>query len=156
MSNESNREAAGLRGPVKTCVEETNFPGMTAPDGTKMPERRDIHTTEYDADGRLLTPRGTNSNGSEWGRTQIYDADGRLSRIISDGVGWPRSESLYSYDEAGRLVTIANGFEEGDRNEFHYDMQGRKTAGQKFDARTLQRARNRVVCGSLWDAAVST
>jgi YD repeat-containing protein len=70
-------------------------------------------------------------------------------------VGWYRSESLYSYDEAGRLVTIANSLQEGDRTEFHYDMQGRKTAVQKFDARTLQKARNVSYCGSLWDAAVS-
>ena len=156
MSNESNREAAGLRGPVKTCVEEINYPGMTAPDGTKMPERRDIHTTEYAVDGRLLTHRGTNSDGSEWVRTQSYKTDGRLSRIVSDGTGWPRAESVFSYDKAGKLVTITNSPQEGDRTEFHYDTRGRKTAIQKFDTKTLHRAQNSSLVGSLWDAAVST
>ena len=146
MSNESDREKAGLRGPVRSCVEE-----IIHPNGNKY-----ATTADYSPDGSLLAHRGTNSDGSEWVRTRGYDADGRLSRIISDGAGWPRSESLYSYDEAGRLVTIANSLQEGDRTEFHYDMQGRKTAVQKFDARTLQRVRNASCCGSLWDAAVST
>jgi len=146
MSNESNREKARLRGPVRMCVEE-----VILSNGNKYST-----TTDYRPDGRLLEHRATNSDGSEWVRTHSYDANGRLSRIISDGAGWPRSESLYSYDETGRLVTITNSAQEGDRTEFHYDMQGRKTAVQKFDARTLQRVRNVSYSGSLWDAAVST
>lgn len=146
MSNESSREKAGLRGPVRTCVEE-----IILPNGNKQST-----TTDYRPDGLLLAHHGTNPDGSGWVRTQSYDADGHLGRIISDGAGWPRFELLYSYDEAGRLATIANSLQEGDRTEFHYDMQGRKTAVQKFDSRTLQRVRNASYCGSLWDAAVST
>jgi YD repeat-containing protein len=155
MGNESDREKVGLRGPVKTCVEEINFPGVTLPDGTKIPERWDAHTTDYDVDGRLLANRGPNSDGSEWITAQSYDADGRLTKIVSDGTPWPGTEVLYSYDGAGRLVTIANSLQPGDRTEFHYDAQGRKTAVQKFDTRTLQRVRNASYCGSLWDAAVN-
>jgi hypothetical protein len=51
----SDREKAGLRGLVKTCVEETTGP----PD-----DRKYWTTTEYNPDGRLLTTRNTNSDGS--------------------------------------------------------------------------------------------
>jgi hypothetical protein len=56
----SDREKAGLHGPVRTCVEETIFP-----DG-----KPHLTTTEYDPDGRLLTFRNPNSDGSEWVRNE--------------------------------------------------------------------------------------
>jgi len=59
----SDREKAGLHGPVRTCVEETILP-----DG-----KPHLATTEYDPDGRLLTFRFTNSEGTGWGTAKIYD-----------------------------------------------------------------------------------
>jgi YD repeat-containing protein len=137
MSNESDREKAGLRGTVKTCVEEINFPAVTLPDGTKIPERWDAHATDYDVDGRLLANRGPNSDGSEWITAQSYDADGRLTKMVSDGTPWPPTEVIHSYDGAGRLVSIVNSLQPGDRTELHYDAQGRKTAVQTFDTSGL-------------------
>src|SRR6266480_2485577 len=66
----SDREKAGLHGPVRTCVEETPLP-----DG-----KSHLTTTEYDPDGRLLTFRSTNSDGTKWIVTRTYDADGRLTK----------------------------------------------------------------------------
>jgi hypothetical protein len=83
----SDREEAGLRGPVKTCVEERTEP----PDGTKYST-----TTEYSPDGRLLTTQHTGSDGTEWIKTQSYDADGRLTKTSWGKVGEPGDESLYA------------------------------------------------------------
>ena len=59
----TDREKAGLRGPVKSCVEETNAPGNR------------VTTTEYDLDGRLLMDRTSDRRRVN---TRTYDANGRL------------------------------------------------------------------------------
>lgn len=138
----SDREKAGLRGPVKTCVDE-----IILPDGSKY-----LTTTEYSADGRLLR-FSTNSHGSEWIRTQTYDADGHLVKITSGKVGEPSVESLHTYDESGRLLTITNSPQKDGRIDFRYDEQGRQTAMQSFDPKTLQRAQNTASALSPWDTA---
>ena len=50
----SDREKAGLRGPVKTCTEETTVKDS---DGT---EGKFSDTTEYDASGRIIATHGSN------------------------------------------------------------------------------------------------
>lgn len=120
----SDREKAGLHGPVRTCVEETILP-----DG-----KPHLTTTEYDPDGRLLTFRFTNSEGTGWGTAKTYDVDGRLIRTISGNSPEPGVESVYIYDAAGRLVSITNSPHEGDRIDFRFDEQGHKTATQRFGA----------------------
>ena len=139
----SDREKAGLHGPVRTCVEETIFP-----DGKPY-----LTTTEYDPDGSLLTFRNTNSDGTEWIVTKTYDADGRLTRTISGNSREPGLDSVYTYDGAGRLVRITNSPHEGDRIDFHFDEQGRKTATQTFDPKTLQRGQKTAYAISAWGAA---
>jgi hypothetical protein len=142
----SDREKAGLRGPVKTCVEETTGP----PDSAKYST-----TTEYSPDGRLLTTRNTNSDGSESIRTQTYDVDGRLTKTMWGKVGEPGDESLYSYDKTGRPLTITSYPEKSGRIDFQYDEQGRKTSIQNFDPETLKRAQSTSYGGgSFWDGAV--
>ena len=139
----SDREKAGLRGPVKTCIEETTGP----PDGMKYST-----TTEYSPDGRLLTTRHTGSDGTEWTKTQSYDADGRLTKTSWGKVG---DESLYAYDGTGRLLSITSRPENSGRIDFQYDEQGRKISIQSFDTETLERAQKTSYMGSLWDAAVA-
>jgi YD repeat-containing protein len=139
----SDREKAGLRGPVRTCIEESNLPY-----GGKYSTTR-----EYSPDGRLLATHAPNSDGSEWLSTRTYHADGRLAKISSGKVGGPVSETLYAYDEAGRLLSITNSPEEGGRTDFRYDEQGRKTTIQTFDPKTLDRAERTIFSGSPWDAA---
>lgn len=141
----SDREKAGLRGPVRTCVEET-----IVSDGSKY-----LTTTEYSSDGRLLALRNTYSDGSEWVTTQTYDADGHLAKTISGKMGEPNAETLYAYDEAGRLLTTTNSPEKGGRIDFHYDEQGRKTSIRRFDQKTLERAQNAASALSPWDTAES-
>ena len=64
----TDREKAGLRGPVKSCVEET--------------EKR-LTATEYGLDGRLLMTRTSNTDSGRV-TTKNYDASSLTSqRILS-------------------------------------------------------------------------
>jgi len=59
----SDRSRAGLRGPVKICVQESTYPAVTASDGRQFPERTMRIETEYDQEGRLVSTRTGNSDG---------------------------------------------------------------------------------------------
>jgi YD repeat-containing protein len=83
----TDRERAGLRGPVRTCMELHG-------DGAE-PNCGD----EYALDGRLLLSHTRASPGS-------------------------RVETIYSYDDAGRLTTVVGPHY---RDQIQYDEQGRKT-----------------------------
>jgi YD repeat-containing protein len=137
-----DREKADLRGPVRTCGEETIYPGG-----------KFLTTTEYSPDGRLLTTRTVQSDGSEWVTSKTYDA-GRLLKTASGKLGEPGTESFYAYDEAGRLLSITNSPEKGNRTDFRYDEHGLKTTVQSFDPKTPQRTGNTMYGGSPWDAAL--
>jgi len=141
----SDREKAGLHGPVRTCVEETILPDR----------KPHFTTTEYDFDGRLLAIRSTNSDGTEWSIAKTYDADGRLAKTISGNSHEPGLESVYAYDGAGRLLSITNSPHEGDRVDYRFDEQGRKTATQRFGLKTLERAQRTAYAISAWNAADS-
>jgi hypothetical protein len=65
----SDRERDGLRGPVRSCTEERTFDFGKA-----------VTTTEYDPDGRILSQRTVNADGSESVHTKSYDTEGRLLR----------------------------------------------------------------------------
>jgi YD repeat-containing protein len=122
----SDRDKAGLRGPVKACADE-----IIPADGRKYST-----TTEYGPDGRLLVMRGTSLDGSEWVTTQTYDAEGRLIKMVSHQADEPSTESLFTY-------------------AYSYDEQGRKIMTQSFDPETLKRAQRPAgYSGSLWDVAV--
>jgi YD repeat-containing protein len=142
----SDRQKAGLRGPAITCIEEYNLP-----DGKKY-----WTATEYSPDGTLLTTRTRDPDGSEWLTTRTYHADGRLAKVVSGKLGEPGSETVYAYNEAGRLLAISNNGGEGGRTDFHYDEQGHKTSIQNFDPKVLERAQNSMFSGSPWDAAVGS
>jgi YD repeat-containing protein len=143
----SDREKAGLHGPVRSCVEESIFPGNI----------KHLTTREYSPDGKILilTARVGNSDGTEWITTQTYDATGRLTETISGNSREPSLESVCTYDGAGRLLNITNSPSEGDRIDFHFDEQGRKTATQRFDSKTFERAQKTAYAVSAWDAAGS-
>ena len=141
----SDREKAGLHGPVRTCLEEAILPN----------NGKHLTTWEYSPDGKILifTARIGNSDGTEWITTQTYDATGRLTKTISGNSREPGVESVYIYDGAGRLVSITNSPHDGDRIDFHFDEQGHKTATQSFGLKTLERARTTAYAVSAWDAA---
>ncbi|PYT54553.1 MAG: hypothetical protein DMG43_05910 [Acidobacteria bacterium] len=142
-TNMSDREKAGLRGPVRTCTEETIYPGG-----------KSLTTSEYSIDGRVLTIRTTQPDGSEWVSANIYDTNGHLVKTVSGKLGELGTEMRSDYDDTGRLLTTTNSSETGNRTNFHYDEQGRKTAVQHFDTRALQRAQSSMYSGSPWEAAV--
>jgi YD repeat-containing protein len=106
----SNRETAGLRGQVKTCVEGSV-------------------KTEYDPAGRIISRRWSeNVDGSETIGTSIepwtYDGSGRLLKATSRDRDGSPAEQVNSYDENGRLLSITEA--SGNRTNFQYDEQGRK------------------------------
>ena len=140
----SDRERAGLRGPVRTCLEEN-----TLPDGRKY-----SNVSEYSPDGSLLTTRVHNQDGSEWLTSRTYDTDGRLAKVVSGMLGDPDLETIYVYNDAGKLSAITNNGGQGGRTGFQYDEQGYKTSIQTFDPKVLERVQNSAFGGSPWDAAV--
>jgi YD repeat-containing protein len=141
----SDREKAGLRGPVRSCIEETICPNSSEALTT---------STEYGLDGKVLATCFGNPGGSAWVATHTYDAAGRLVLTTSGQAGEPGTETHYAYDAAGRSLSIRN-VENGDRTDFHYDERGGKTSIQRFDPKTLQRTQNCAFGGSAWDAALA-
>jgi YD repeat-containing protein len=138
----TDREKAGLRGPVRTRVEETIYPGG-----------KFLTTTEYSLDGRFLATRASNPDGSAWVTTQTYDADGRLVKTASGNSGERAAEILYTYDEGGRLKEIRDADGKGNRTSYRYDQQGHKTEIKGFAPEVIERNRGGITTESLWDAA---
>ena len=124
-TTKSDREQAGLRGPVKTCEEEMVYPAAKLADGKEIPQRKSTYVTEYDANGRHTATRSRNSDGSEWVTRNTYDSAGHLLKIATSNAGAPAWETNYVYDDQGRLQS------ETDSRKppvtFRYDEQGRKT-----------------------------
>jgi YD repeat-containing protein len=122
----SDREKQGLRGPVKSCTEETSVPAISNESGELHRAIRTGHIIDFDSDGRTLARRIVNPDGSEWVMRNVYDSSGRLLKITSGKRGDNvHDETTYSYDQQGRLEKISDGR----RNPivFRYDDQGRKT-----------------------------
>jgi YD repeat-containing protein len=136
----SDREEAGLRGPIKTCIDESTDHSIW------------VATTEYSVDGKLLATRFTHPDGSGWVTTREYNPDGRLARVTSPNSSEPGADAVYAYDDVGRTLSITNT-KNSDRTDFHYDELGRKMGIQRFDPNTLQRARNCAFAISAWEAA---
>jgi len=126
----SDRDKAGLRGPVKTVLDEQTF---SSANGQQL---LTTTTTDYAPDGRILEVRTRNPNGSEWVTSYTYRSDRRLLKTLSGKVNSaPSSETTYSYDEAGRLV----GLKSGDKNRirYEYDDRGRKSVIETYDSKPL-------------------
>ncbi|MBZ5680747.1 MAG: hypothetical protein LAO24_11655 [Acidobacteriia bacterium] len=126
----SDREKSGLRGPVKSCTEETRYPARTDVEGTTYPEVHWIHATEYDMDGRMVGTRSGGSDDSDWVTRNIYNASGRLLRTTSGKEGEKAAETLFSYDDNGKVVKITRSGAPENPIVFHYDDNGRKTVVQ--------------------------
>jgi hypothetical protein len=126
----SEREQNGLRGPVKSSIEEARYPAWTSSDGTLIPENRSTQKAEYDEQGRTLKTIYHNPDGSQWVRKYSYDSTGKLLKISQGVEGQPAVEAVYSYDEQGRLRAIADSAHPGSSASFRYDQSGRKTKVQ--------------------------
>jgi YD repeat-containing protein len=130
----SDREQYGLRGPVKSCTEESTFSGVTDGDGKTYPGFHSESTTEYDADGRTLATRSRSSDGSEWATLYSYGPSGRLLMTRSGIGGQSAAETTYSYDQQGRLENIIDANRPDSPVAYRYDEQGRKSQIQIFRA----------------------
>lgn len=122
----SNRETAALRGPVRSCTEQSSFPRGSVMDGSAS-EFRSEHTTEYDPEGHMIVSRFGNSDGSYWVTRNEYTASGRLLRTGSGIEGKALTGTHYSYDEEGRLQKITTDGRNETPVSFRYDERGRKT-----------------------------
>jgi len=123
----SDREQRGLRGPVKSCIEDSTYSDTTDADGKIYPEVHSEYTTEYDTAGRMLATRSRNSDGSEWVTRYDYDLSGRLMKTASGTEGQAITETTYSYDHGGRLQNINDGSRPDSPVTFLYDDHGRKS-----------------------------
>jgi len=126
----SDRDKAGLRGPVKTEVNEQTFSGA---DGQHFLTST---TTEYAPDGKMLERRVGNSDGSIWVTSYTYYADGRLLKTVSGKAGSAAdSQTTYLYDDARRLVGEESG--DNDKATYKYDENGRKSVIESYGSRSL-------------------
>jgi YD repeat-containing protein len=118
----SDREKAGLRGPVEQCFEET-----ITPPGPDYPESRFASTINYDRVGRRLHFSSTLTNGSKSMASYTYDSRGHLLKTTSSEPSGPVIETNYTntFDEKGRLIGISGDGEQS--STFQYNDQGRKT-----------------------------
>jgi YD repeat-containing protein len=118
----SDREKAGLRGPVQQCAEERTTPPFETFPGTSY-----VSINKYGPEGKLLQTSIGNSveSAQESSMTYTYDSAGRLLKKTTTNSGSPVSESNYHYDQKGRIISIT-----GDplgTSTFEYDDNGRKT-----------------------------
>jgi hypothetical protein len=145
----SDRVQAGLRGSVKSSTEESTYPKMTDAAGKAL-EVRFEHTTVYDPDGRILSTRSSNSDGSQWVTRCEYSTSGQLLKTASGIEGQAPAETTYAYDPQGRLEKITDT-----RSEtpvlFRYDEHGGKTKVQT--SRALDYRPNVATAGSPFEAA---
>jgi YD repeat-containing protein len=114
----SDREKAGLHGPVEECTEES-----TTPPSGNSPAWKMVYTTKYDRDGRIYQTGYVNNDGSKGTQSLTYDAEGHLLTKVWEAQG-KTSATIYNYDTQGRLIGITD--ERDWTTSFEYD-QGRKT-----------------------------
>jgi hypothetical protein len=136
-----------LRGPVKTCVEDT-----------PIYQGRSVTTKEYGLDGEFLSVRceingqfSYSVSASDFLEEDVRDSQGRLVKKVYGRRGEPAHENLYSYDDAGRLQTEA--ISEHSRIEFHYPADGGKISVQTFDPKIIELTRGGANAGSAWVGA---
>jgi YD repeat-containing protein len=119
----SDREKAGLRGPVRECTEERTTPAFAG-----HPETKYSSTSEYDTEGRVIKTIVSGQDGSKWISSHIYDVHGQLVKTTSGNADATMVETTYRYDEKGRLSGYASpGAMGSETTRFEYDERGRKT-----------------------------
>ncbi len=125
----SDRDKAGLHGPVRSVIEERTSPAWTDADGKVYPEFKSWNKTEYDREGRIAVTwfRGSpGEHGSELATRYTRNAAGQLLRTTQEANGKTVSEIVYRYDDQGRLQSITNSRDPNNPIAFRYDANGRK------------------------------
>jgi hypothetical protein len=124
-----DRAHNGLRGPVKSCKEETTFPDAA----DVRAQSRSEYTTEFDREGREISSRILQPDSSVSITRSEYSSSGQLLKMVSGVEGKKLSTSSYIYDDQGRVQKIvpdSQGEVPGLSQpiSFHYDQHGRKTS----------------------------
>ena len=136
-----DRSDLGLRGPVKSCLSERiMFFRKCGGEACDTEERREIVTTQYDREGRLLRQLHQNRDGSQSTSVYNYDPSGRLQTIVNDGTAGPSGVQTHYYDQAGRLERVVlktSGAAERTLESFQYGSDGRKTKIRQIDLASL-------------------
>ena len=125
----SDRDKAGLHGPVRSVIEERAYPAWTDADGKVYPEFKSWNKTEYDRDGRIAVTwfRGSSSeHGSVFATRYARNAAGQMLRATQEDDSKTVSETIYRYDDQGRLHSITDSKDPNDPIAFRYDANGRK------------------------------
>ena len=146
----SNRVQAGLRGPVKSSTEEHTYPNMTDAAGKALDVRFEC-TTVYGPDGRVLSSRSRNSDGSQWVARYEYSNSAQLLKTASGIEGQALTETTYSYDRQGRLERITTDSRSETPVFFRYDEHGGRTKVQ--NSRASDYRPNMATGGSPFEAA---
>jgi hypothetical protein len=126
----TERDRWGLRGPIQSCrIQRTWYSRRCGADACEIDERGDASYAEFRTDGSLVRRWHHNPDGSEWTSTHEYDATGRLVSVRTSNTIGLIDFHLYDYDFAGRLVRVVDRSEDGrDRiaESYEYDATGRK------------------------------
>jgi len=101
-------------------------------------------------EGRLLSTRNRNPDGSVWTDRNTY-ASGKLLKTTWGKEGEPPGVATYAYDDQGRLTSITDTSAPDNPTTFHYDERGRKTKVQKSRAEDYRP--NVATAGSSLDTA---
>jgi hypothetical protein len=123
-----DRAHSGLRGPVKSCKEETTFPAVA----DVRAQSRSEYTTEFDREGREISTRILQSDGASWITRSEYSPSGQVVKVVSGVEGKVVTTTSYIYDDQGRIQRIVPDTPgENPMSQpisFHYDQHGRKTS----------------------------
>jgi hypothetical protein len=129
----SDRQKAGLRGPVRSVEDERTYPAITSSDGTADQEMKWWKKTEYDREGRISAIWGRDSSRehglgkSLYVTRYTYNASGQLLRMTQERDGEEEGETVYHYGDRGRVESITNSKDPGNPIAFHYDANGRRS-----------------------------
>ena len=102
-------------------------------------------------EGQVITRRTHNSDGSDWVLRYTYVGSGRLLKTASGVEGEATTETLYSYDDEGRVRNISDSGRPDNPVTFVYDERGRKTKIQI--SRPVDYRPNTAVAGSPFECA---
>ena len=129
----SDRQKAGLRGPVRSVEDERTYPAITSSDGTADQEMKWWKKTEYDREGRISAIWGRDSSRehglgkSLYVTRYTYNTSGQLLRMTQEIDGEADGETVYHYGDRGRLESITSSKDPGNPIAFHYDANGRRS-----------------------------
>ncbi|WP_109485265.1 hypothetical protein [Occallatibacter savannae] len=127
----SDRDIAGLRGPVRSVTEERTYPAWTDAEGKARPAAEQWNKTEYDREGRLAVTwwRAPSGEGRANALTAIRYTykDGRMLTRTAETDSKLMSQTTYDYDDTGRLKSITCSSDPTNPIAFQYDANGRKT-----------------------------